>query len=198
MADERGLDIGQSEKSNDSVGNLDIRLLTDRGYVAVNRTPGGFFDVAVRHFGDLTAWGRTAELSDVAETLHRWHGGAEVAELLTGLGYLHASDDFGDGALVQAAWRWLLDYGFDDVQPLVRALHAEPALRALLPRISGHGTLQLADAPTASEARTLGFFPLSEGGWRVVEYGVGAVGDVADVSEAAKLAAGMVRTEWND
>jgi hypothetical protein len=35
----------------------------------------------------------------------------------------------GLSALIQAQWKWLLDHGFDDLEPLVGAVHAQLALR---------------------------------------------------------------------
>lgn len=202
----QGLDLRGTKTFHDRFGRADVMLLTSCGYVCANRATSGAIDVAVWHYGDLVAWGRTIEPEPLARVLHQWKAGSGK-DGLSPAGFLELSDGGGDASRrIAAVWRWMLAYGFDYLLPVADAAYAEPALRKLLP-FPSHGSLGLLRGRVAHQTHQVTLRRYSDSDrWRVdFHHNVDRVGrdkpeyhatDADSLGDAVALAAAEVNRSW--
>lgn len=201
----QGLDLRGTKTFHDRFGRADVMLLTSCGYVCANRATTGAIDVAVWHYGDLVAWGRTNDPEQVALIFHQWKAGSGK-DGLSPAGFLQFSDSGDASRHIAAVWRWMLVYGHDYLLPVARAAYAEPALRKLLP-FPSHGALGLLRGRVARQTHQVTFRRYSDSDrWRVdfhqnadrsepdkLEY---HATDADSLSDAVALAAAEVNRSW--
>ncbi|MFF3013434.1 DUF6193 family natural product biosynthesis protein [Streptomyces sp. NPDC057939] len=96
--------------------------------------------------------GTTDDLAEVAEAAAAWHDGVALEDIRRAAPFVHLTGrfevpDLNPAGMVESAWQHLLteaselEYSWQPAQQaLVRAAHAEPALRRLYP-LTSHGTL---------------------------------------------------------
>lgn len=197
----RGLDLPDVKESPTT--GTDVMLLNRSGHVGVNRADDGGIDIAVWGFGLLAA-GRTGDVEAVVDLLGQISAGGWTEAAAPP--FLTVFDTAGSTAEIEARWRWLLAYEGDDRSlRIIKAVGADPLLRAQRPITDGHTTLALVKGRAGHETHRIQFYPARGDDWELAFRRLSNSGEsrfqyTRGLSPAEAVAAAVVEVtdHWTD